>query len=135
MLDDNIASILQENNALIKADTEIQVKIAKRVISTINDAKVMLSVIDTNIINVNNTLSSFDFIKPFEELKITLTEVVGNQKELDMLIQNSQDLSIQGFNSILEMHNINLDSTHVNMDKLLSKVNDVRNQNLDIYRQ
>src|SRR3546814_8101685 len=68
-------------------------------------------------------------------LQDLLNQIVINQKDLHLMFQNTQNINLQSFNSILEMQNLGFQATEENLKEIFSKMYEVRNHNLGLHQQ
>src|SRR3546814_15946241 len=54
-------------------------------------------------------------------LQDLLNQIVINQKDLHLMFQNTQNINLQSFNSILEMQNLGFQATEENLKEIFSK--------------
>lgn len=126
LLQDTVISTLQEVNLSIKTDTKAQIEIAKRLMSALNASNSILATIDTNIANINI---------PIVNIQDSLNNILNTQKEFTSMCQNTQNLNLQNFNSIIEMQNLGFNAINDNINEIFGKIHEVRNHNLGLYQQ
>lgn len=126
LLNENIVAALQETNSLIKTDTEAQIKIAKRLVSIFNESNNVLDTINSNFLSIN---------KPILSIHDSLNQILINQKDLYIMYQNIQDVNLQNYNLFIETQNANFVILQENIEKIFSKINEVRNHNIELYRK
>lgn len=111
LLNENVVSTLSETNSLIKINTEAQINIAKRIIVNIKD-------VNTSLFNMQGSLSYLAF----------------TQNQILSGIQSTQDLVLQSYSSILNNQSVNFDILQGETSKLFTKINDIRNHNVELYQ-
>lgn len=126
LFNETLVSTLQEVNSSIKIETEAQIKIAKHLTSILNESKNSLVAIDTNISNIN---------APIDNMQESLTNILNIQKELISMHQNTQDMNLQGFNSIFQHQDTYFAYVDEQINSIFSKLQEVRNHNLTLHQQ
>src|SRR5690606_7098733 len=120
---------LDDMNAILQIHGNTQVEIGSRVISHIKETKTILNTLDNNVLNINKSILNIDINKPLLSVNDTLNQIVINQKDLYSMYQNNQELSLQSFNSILEMQNVGFNTINDNVNEIFSKMHEIRNHN------
>lgn len=128
----DLTSIIQENNSIAKGQTEINLKIVKRLFSNLNEYSNTLSTINESIINMKDSLIEKSSIN---DVQNTLNIIISNQENLLESYNSLLDLNIQGFNSIhISQDSFFVDSQN-SLNNTFNKINELRNHNIDIARQ
>lgn len=112
LVTENVGSILQETNSLLKTNIEAQIKIAKRVIFTIQEVN-----------------------KPLFNIQGSLSYLAFTQNQILSGVQTTQDLVLQSYSSILNNQIVSFDLVQGETSKIFTKINEVRNHNLSLYKQ
>ena len=126
---------LQDISMILEAQSNGQIEIANRVISQIKDTKSILTTLDNDVLNINKSILNLDFNKPFISINDVLNQMVINQKDLYTMYQNTQDMNLQGFNTLFQSQEVYFAHTQEQLNNIFSKVHEVRNHNLSLHQQ
>lgn len=131
----DLSKHLNEIIKTLRLQANGQLEQANKLIFHINENKDLLTLISNKTSTIDKSILNLDINKPLVSIQDTLNQIHTNQKDLYLNYQNIQDINLQSFNSILEAQHINFNNLQENLDRIFSKVNEVRNHNLDLYRQ
>lgn len=131
----NINNKLQDMNALIQALATSQVEMDSRILVQIKNTVENLTTLNNNILDINKSILNLDFNKPLVNINDALNQVVINQKDLHTMYQNTQDINLQGFNTIFQSQEAYFAHTQEQLNNIFSKVHEVRNHNLTLHQQ
>lgn len=126
---------LQDMNAILQVQTEANAELSSRIISQIKDTKTNLATLNNNVLDINKSILSLDFNKPLVNINDALNQVVINQKDLYTMYQNTQDIQLQGFNTLFQSQEAYFAHVDEQLNSIFSKVQEVRNHNLTLHQQ
>lgn len=131
----NISNKLQDMNAILQAQVESQVEMDIRIISQLKDTKTSLFTLNNNILDINKSILNLDFNKPLVSLNDVLNQIALNQNDFYSMYQNAQETNLQNINAILEAQQVSFNNIQENVNQVFSKVHEIRNHNLEVFRQ
>lgn len=131
----NISNKLQDMSAIIQAQAESQVEMDSRILVQIKNTVANLTTLNNNILDINKNILNLDFNKPLVNINDALNQVVINQKDLYTMYQNTQDIQLQGFNTLFQSQEAYFAHVDEQLNSIFSKVQEVRNHNLTLHQQ
>jgi len=126
---------LQDISGILEVQGVGQIEIANNIISQIKDTKTSLIALNNNVLDINKSILNLDFNKPLVSVNDVLNQIAVNQKDLYVMYENTQNLNLQGFNTLFQSQEAYFIHNQEQIDKIFSKVHEIRNHNIGLHQQ